>query len=188
MKKLIFLIFTLGFFNYSPIVNAQGYAVKPISDFLPEYNEKHRNIIEDIEKRTDLAHAQKFVLYQDDLSKLKEEFKAIRKAEYESKSIRLSVPYNCTGENSGGVKDCGSKCINAPTSDLYTQNDWIKVEGDNKGASVTSSDSTACLRMTVAGKGRKTGTLYATFKYKQESILAFTDKDTNDLFVKIVKQ
>jgi len=188
MKNFLSFIIALTLLNCSLIVNAQSYAVKPISDFLPEYKEKHRIILEDIEKRTDLAHAQKFVLYENDISKLKEEFRTGRLAEYESKSIRLSVQNSCSSGSNSGIKDCGSTCISAPSSDLYTKSEWIKVEGDNKGAKVSLTDSTACLRMTVAGKGRNAGTLYATFRYKPESILALTDKDTIDLFADIVKK
>ena len=186
MKHLLALIIALTFLSGSVVVNAQRYAVKPINEYLPEYKEKHRIILEDIEKRTDLAHAQKFVLYENDISKLKEEFRASRLAEYESKSIVLSVQNSCS--SSGGVKDCGSTCVSAPTNDLYTKSEWIKVEGDNKGASVSLTDSTACLRITVAGKRRIAATLHATFKYKPESLLALSDKDTNDLFAVIVKK
>jgi L-rhamnose mutarotase len=185
MKKLLLPLFiVLGFFSCSLIVNAQGYAVKPINDILSEYKDKHQVILDNIQKRTDLAHAQKYVLYQHEITNLKEAFKANRIAEYESKSVQLSVQRACTGE-SGGLKDCGSACVSAPSSDLYTQNDWIKIVGATKGTSVSTTDSTACLRMTVMGKGRNTGTLYATFRYRPASILALTEKETNYLFTSL---
>ena len=70
---------------------------------------------------------------------------------------------------------------------MYTRKDWIRVEGTNKGTDVSADGSSAGLNMTVAGKGKNKGTLFATFKFKPESISTIVDKETVDLFNEIIK-
>ena len=177
----------LAFILTSTLVSAQDYSVKPLSDFMQPYKDKHRIILKAIEDRTDLTIAQKLVLYESEMSKLKEEFRSARKAEYRSKSVELSVEHSCTSGSSGGVKKCGYKYVSAPNSNMYTRTDWIRVVGTNKGTTVAADGSSAGLNMTVAGKGRNAGTLYAVFRYKPESISTLVDKETVDLFNEIVK-
>ncbi|WP_207536292.1 hypothetical protein [Desertivirga arenae] len=167
-------------------VSGQNYSVAPLKDFLQPNKDKHRIILKAIEDRTDLTIAQKLVLYESEMSKLKEAFRTARKTEYQSKEVTLSVEKSCTSASSGGVKDCGYGTVNAPNSDMYTRTDWIKVIGTNKGTTVAPDGSSAGLKMTVAGKGRNFGTLYATFRYKPESISTLVDKETVDLFNQVV--
>ena len=183
-KTLAILAFVM---TSSICASAQDYSVKPLTDFLQPYKDKHRIILKAIEDRTDLTIAQKLVLYESEMSKLKEEFRAGRKAEYQSKSVELSVENSCTSESSGGVKKCGFKYVNAPNGNMYTRTDWIRVVGTNKGTEVAADGSSAGLNMTVAGKGRNAGTLFAIFRYKPESVSTLVDKETVDLFNEIVK-
>lgn len=168
-------------------ISAQDYSVRPLSGFLQPYKDKHGIILKSIEDNPNLTITQKLVFYESEMSKLKEEFRSERRAEYQSKSVELSVTHSCTSGSSGGVKDCGYKYINAPNGNMYTRTDWIRVSGTNKGTTVAADGSSAGLRMTVSGSGRNAGTLHATFRYRPESISTLVDKETVDLFNEIVK-
>lgn len=191
MKNLSYFRFALvvGFFvlALTSKAYAQNYAVKPTSDYLQTYKDKHRLVLNDIEGRDTLTLAQKLVLYEKEIAKLKDEFRTIRKNEYESKSTELSVTHSCTKGYSGGVKNCQWKEVSAPNSNMYTRKDWIRVEGTNKGTDVNADGSKATLLMTRAGRGRNVGTLYAIFRYRPENIAALIDKETTELFNQVVK-
>ena len=166
---------------------AQDYAVKPITSFTTEYQGKHKLILNYIESRNDLNLQQRLTLYGNELTKLKNEFLEVRKADYTEKRTRLSVRHTCTKGSSGGVKDCGWNCVSAPIAYLYTTADQISVEGDNKGTRIDGDGANACLHMTRAGKGKNDGTLTAIFRYRPESILSLLEKDTADLFEIVCK-
>jgi hypothetical protein len=160
------------------------YEVKPLTDFLTEYKDKHRIILRAIQQLgTEIPISERMRIYEEEVGKLKIEFSIIRKAEYESKSIELSVEHSCTSKSSGGKKDCKEKCVYAPVPGLYTTKKWIRVvvsEGESKG--VTVFDDKACIRMSVAGKGRNAATLYATFYYMPSFIASNVEKDVIQLF------
>lgn len=181
------ITYVILFLTYSVSVTAQDYSVKPLTDFLQPYKDKHRIILKAIEDRTDLTITQKLLLYESEMSKLKEEFRTNRKTEYQSKVVELSVEHSCTSGSSGGVKKCGYKYVYAPNDNMYTRTDWIRVVGTNKGTTVAPDGSSAGLNMTVAGKGRNAGTLYSTFRYRPESISTLVDKETVDLFNQIIQ-
>ncbi len=182
-----FFIVAIVLLGYSVDASAQDYAVQPLSNFLQTYKDKHSIILSAVEARTDLTITQKLMLYESEITKIKEEFRTSRRSEYQSKSVQLSVSHSCTSGSSGGVKNCGYKCVAAPNSNMYTRVDWIKVDGTNKGTNVAADGSSACLKMTVAGKGRNKGTLYATFRYNPDSISRLVDSDTTELFNQVIK-
>lgn len=158
------------------------YQVTPLTDYLQEYKDKHRIIVQAVED-SGLTIEEKLKLYEQEVSKIKNEFSGKRKAEYESKSIELQVGHSCTN-GSGGKKDCGWKCVSAPIEGLYVIEASVRVEGTNKG--VTISETQACLKMTKSGRGRNAGTLFATFKYKPTFISTTVDKETIQLFKLII--
>ncbi len=160
----------------------EKYQVTPLTNYLQEYKDKHRIVVKAVED-SGLSIEEKLKLYEKEVGKLKDEFANKRKSEYANKSIELSVGHSCTN-GSGGKKDCGWKCISAPISGLYTTEAWVRVEGTNKGVSV--SETQACLKMTKAGKGRNAGTLFATFRYKPTFISTTVDKETIQLFKLII--
>ncbi|WP_282073960.1 hypothetical protein [Polaribacter atrinae] len=182
-KKIITIL--ILFLTSSICVSAQDFSVKPLSDFFQTYKDKHRIILKAIENRDDLTIPQKLVLYESEISKLKEGFRSSRKTEYQSKSVTLSRRNSCTSASSGSVKDCGYKYVKAPNKNMYTRKDWIKVDGTNKGTKVAADGSSAGLKMTVAGKGKNAGVLFAEFKYKPESISSLIDMETIKLFHQI---
>lgn len=161
---------------------AQDYAVSPIENFFTEYRDKHKIIFDYIALQTDWTLAQRTAFYETEMAKLKTKFKTDRQAEYESKSTVRTVTNTCTSKSSGSTKKCGDKCVSAPSADLYTQKKWLKVVGDNKGTYVKSNGSTACLKMSVAGKGKNKGTLHAVFRYRPERITALIDKELVAIF------
>lgn len=185
MRQLTIILFTL--FSFTISYGGQRYMdVKPLSDFLQSYKDKHRIIIKAVENRNDLSISDKLLLFEKEIDKLKEEFKSTRIKEYQAISAELSVSHSCTG-NTGSVTDCGYRYISAPNKNMYTKDDWIRVTGTNKGTTVERDGSRAGLKMTVAGNNTNTGTLYAIFRYRPEAILELVNKDVIDFFNQLVK-
>jgi hypothetical protein len=178
----IVIIVTIIILTNTIHVLSQNYLVKPLSDYLGPLELKHSNLIKSIEEKTSLSNSEKLNFYQNELNKLKEEFKIDRKAEYESKSVEMSVSHSCTSSSSGSSKNCGFKYVYAPNKDLYTRREWVTVKGTNKGITVAADGSNAGLKMTVAGKGRNSGTLTATFRYRPEEISNFLVVEIIELF------
>ncbi|WP_294284498.1 hypothetical protein [uncultured Chryseobacterium sp.] len=187
MEKLLMTTF----FTVSIWSSAQGiqkeYEVKPYMFYLSEYKSYYEMVYSQVESNPDLSLAEKLKRLNEEISKLKNKFRKVRKTEFESKSTELSVSHSCTKENSGGIKDCGYKYVSAPSPAFYTTKEWISVEGDNKGAVVSGDGSSAGLKMTIAGKGTNTGVLYAVYKYRPNYIEVTVKEDTDKLFDKVIQ-
>ncbi len=161
----------------------KNYELKPLTDFLREYKDNHQIIVDYIQRLpTTVPIEERQRLYSVELNKLKNKFSSARQIEYESKSVELSVSHSCTSSSSGGTKNCGWKCVEAPTAGMYTSRDFIRVVGKQKGISVGDNPAQACIKMTVSGKGKNKGTLYATFKYRPDFIISAVQTDTLALF------
>ncbi|WP_342087726.1 hypothetical protein [Dyadobacter sp. OTU695] len=180
-NALVSLIFYLACSNST---TAQDYAVRPISDFFQSYRDKHKIIMDYVESQQ-IPLPQRLVLYDTEMTKLKNEFRKDRLAEYKSKKVELTREHSCTSRSNGGVKKCGWKSVSAPNSNMYTRKDLIYVKGTNKGTDVSADGSSASLFMSVAGSGRNAGTLFATFIYKPDSIMTLLDKETVELFTHV---
>ena len=121
MKTLKFFLL-IGFIKSFFLSSAQQtYVVKPFESYLEIYKSQYNMIYSSIESRTDLTLSEKLQLLTTELNKIKSKFKSERKAEYESKSVELSVAHSCTKGFSGGKKDCGYKYVNAPLPSFYTK-------------------------------------------------------------------
>jgi hypothetical protein len=164
---------------------SQSYKVEPIGHFVVEYKDKHKIIFDYIRDHPEWTLEYRTSFYENAMKKLRDEFIANRKAEYESKSIQLSVSNSCTSKSSGGKKNCGWNCVTAPDPNLYTQTSWMKVVGDSKGIKASNNGNSACLKMTVSGKGRNKGTLHATFRYHPDNITTLVDQDLHSLLSQI---
>jgi hypothetical protein len=160
-------------------LDSPSYEVFPVGHYLSEYKDKHRIIVRDIESRP-IPLPERLELYEQEMKKLKNQFRKVRQAEYESKSIEVSKGHSCTSKKPGGKKNCGWKCALAPTSDLYTRKEWVRTTGTNKGLQVSASQ--ACIKMTVSGRGTNKGTVYATFRYRPDVITKRVERDVFDLF------
>lgn len=156
-----------------------SWEVAPVTQYIGKYKDSRRIILEAIQQSS-LPIPERLALYEQEMEKLRVEFRAERRAEFQSKSVEVSQGHSCSSGSSGGVKNCGWKCASSPSPELYTLADWVKTSGTNKGVSV--SDSQACIKMTVAGKGRNAGSITATFKYRPEVIASRVDNDTKELF------
>ena len=109
-----------------------------------------------------------------------------REAEYQSKSIDLPVSHSCTKGSRGGTKDCGWKYVSPNHPSLYTTPDWLKMtSGRAKRTAVFSGGASAGIKQTKSGKGRIAGTLTATFRYRPEFVIEYTDEDVDELFAMI---
>lgn len=95
------------------------YLVTPVNNYLPQLKDKHRIILEYIQGLpVGTPIEQRMQLYNIEIEKLKSQFSSTRKNEYSSKSVELSVEHSCTSSSSGGVKNCGFRCIGAPALGL----------------------------------------------------------------------
>ncbi|WP_426475964.1 hypothetical protein ACP3T3_11190 [Chryseobacterium sp. CBSDS_008] len=178
MKKLSFIVFLTVFIGGSAQKN---YEVKPYDAYLSEYKPYYTLIYTEIQGMN-VPLSEKLRLLDEGLLNLKTKFKKERKNEFESKSVELGVTNWCTSKSSGGKKNCGYSYVSAPSPALYTTNSWIRVVGTNKGTTVTADGSSAGLKMTVAGKGKNIGTLYAVFKYRPDYTNKTVEDDADKLF------
>lgn len=131
----------------------------------------------EIQKDTTLTLEQKQAKRDVEVAKLINAFQGRRRAEYEAVAVQRSVGHSCTSKTRGGRKNCGWQCVGNPAGGLYTRDDWVIVAGDNKGTH-TQGGKQACLRMTVAGKGRNAGTLTATFRYEPSHVAAMLKQES----------
>ncbi|AKK71883.1 MULTISPECIES: hypothetical protein [Chryseobacterium] len=182
MKKLSIITFLTLFIMCSA---QKDYEVKPYTAYLSEYKPYYTMMYSEIQEMN-IPLSEKLKLLNDGLLNLKTKFKKDRKSEFESKSVELAVTNWCTSKSSGGKKNCGYSYVSAPSPAFYTTNGWIRVVGTNKGTSVAADGSSAGLKMTVAGKGKNKGTLYAVFKYRPDYTVKAVEDDTDKLFSLII--
>lgn len=165
-----------------------GFELKPLVDFLREYKDNHQIIVNYIDSLpTTVPIEERQRIYKVEVNKLKSKFSSTRQIEYESKSIELSVAHSCSSSSSGGTKNCGWKCVEAPVTGMYTSINLIRIEGTHKGISVGDDPAQACIKMTVSGKGKNKGTLFATFKYRPDYIISAVQKDSSILFNLVIE-
>jgi len=181
----VLLLLVVVFLTNSGSVFAQDYAVKPLSDFLQAYKEKHLVISKGLED-SNMAFSKKLAIYEGKISELKENFKTSRKSEYELKSVKRAKRHSCVGTNTRGVTDCDAVFIKAPNEQMYTKKEWIKIEGTDKAETMVIDSSTVSLKMTATGKRTNKGVVYTIFKYKPELIAGIVEKETTDLFDQIM--
>jgi len=165
-------------------ITAQSHKVKPLTNFIETYKEKHNVISSEIEARTDINFSEKIAIHNNEINKLKEDFRVSRKAEYLSKSAKRAKRHS----SSRGSTDCGYAYVKAPNSNMYTIEEWIKTEGDIKDIKIAEDNSSVGIQLTTTGKGTTKATIYATFKYKPELIDTVIEFETNDLFSQIIKK
>ena len=166
-------------------LSAQDYAVKPLTDYLDTYKEKHQEISQILETRGDITFAEKLSLYETEISKLKEGFKDDRKAEYLSKSVKRAKRHSCKGTRIRGITDCKAVSIEAPNKNMYTSKDWVKVEGENTKVEVSPDNSSVSLSLTATGTRLTEGVIFTVFKYRPELINSIVNKESINLFSKI---
>jgi len=184
---MVLLAGSMSILAQNSTASSRSSSVSPLSDFLETYEQKHSVISKNIEEKTTLTFDEKLLLYQNEVTKLKEDFKAKRKAEYLSKTARRAKRLTCTGTHTRNSTICEPVYIKAPNSDMYTEKDWIKVEGSGNIETTIGSDSSISMSMKVNGKRTNKGVVYATFKYKPESIPAIIDQEIIELFSKMHK-
>jgi len=184
---LILFTTSAGVFTQNSSASSRSASVKPLSDFFKAYKNKHITISEKIESNTKLSFAEKLATYENEVSKIREEFKKNRSSEYLSKTAKRAKRYSCTGTHIRNTTECAPVYINAPNSNMYTTKDWVNNEGENT-VDVTIDSSNVSLRMKAIGKRTYKGVLYATFKYIPEKIPAIVNKETTELFNQMVEK
>ena len=172
---LIFLMSSTGLF-------AQGSSVKPLANFLEIYKDKNTVISKEVENNTDISFTEKLKVYENRISKLKEEFKAQRKKEYFSKELTNAKRYSCEGVHVRKVTNC-NYVVKAPNDKMYAKSEWVEVKGlDQENIQIVTEGSSPLIKITAAGKKKIDVTVFVKFKYKSESITEMVDKETSELF------
>ena len=160
-----------------------SWEVRPINSYYGKYKDARRVIIEAIQRRDDLDVDGKLALLEQEMNKQRDKFRRERTAEFNSKVESVTQPHSCTvglTDDDNKKKDCGWKCANSPSPELYTKSEWVSTEGTIKDLQV--SDSSACIRMTRAGRGRNAGNVTAHFRYRPDVILRRVESDVESLF------
>lgn len=165
---------------------AADFDVTPVSGYLPEYKGKYIIILRTIET-SNAPLPERLELYEQEMNKLKLEFKTRRRAEYKAVQVARAVRKSCTN-GAGGKKDCGEGSVTIESSNLYTREELLSVVGTNKGTRVSRDGRTAYLKMTKAGKGRNVGTLTAKFEYRPEVLEVLAEQDMIELFKKVAQK
>lgn len=173
---------------FSNFINAQSYAVKPLSDFLETYKAKHAEISATLETRTDMNFDEKLAFYENEISKLKDEFKDNRKAEYLSKKSKRAKKTVCKGKRIRGITDCGTVYVKTPNEDMYTKKEWVRIEGDDleKNANIVIEPTGVTLSMKVTGTREANAYVNAIFQYIPARVSEIVEKETLELFGQIV--
>lgn len=190
MKTNVLSFFLTIFLLGVGTVRAQDYLVKPLSSYLEAYKNKQLLISSDIEANTDVSFSQKLAIYDDKIRKLKEAFKADRRLEYQSKKIKRAKRNICKGQHTRSVTDCSSVIIKAPTDNMYTLKEWatVSLKGNEKAIKVFVDSSFVSLKVSATGKRTNTASAQTFFKYKPKFISAIVEKESVDLFSKIINQ
>lgn len=162
-----------------PATVTSDYEVPPLSNYIAEYRDKRRVILEAINAMPGNTEA-RLDEYERQIGKLRDAFRAARLAEYKAVNPERTVEKSCTSGVSGGVTNCGYACTVSPSADHYPVPETLRVEGTNKGTKIEKGG--ACLKMTVAGKGRNVGTLHVNYRFKPEVIERRLNDDTKELF------
>ena len=184
MKSFIKTLIVLPIFLMSSIgLFAQGSSVKPLANFLEIYKDKNTVISKEVENNTDISFTEKLKVYENRISKLKEEFKAQRKKEYFSKELTNAKRYSCEGVHVRKVTNC-NYVVKAPNDKMYAKSEWVEVKGldQDKSIQIVTEGSSPIIKMTAAGKKKIDVTVFTKFKYKSESIAEMVDKETSELF------
>lgn len=177
------MLFSIALFFISPVdIVAQSPGVKPTSDYLQDLIIRHRIIVRSIESNDSLSIDEKLEMYDSEIEKLKARYRTSRMAEYESVTIEKSLPHSCTNGVSGQTKDCGCVHIYAPSSDMYTNANMLRVVGSHNNFYPASDGSSASICMTKSGRGRNAGTLFANFQYRPNSISTLIENEVIELF------
>ena len=186
-KKLL----TLSIFLAATLtVFAQDYMVTPLSDHLEVYKGKQVGISKEIGNNSDLSVSEKLALYENEMGKLKEEFKKKRKLEYQAKSVKRAKRHKCKGTKVRGVTKCPTISIVPPNDKMYTKQEWLNIEkeGVEKSINVSVVDSKVDINISATGTTRENkATVFAIYKYKPELISDIVNDETMQLFDQIVK-
>lgn len=152
----------------------------PVDSYVLEYKNYNKLIVEKVSRMDTLSATEQRQKIKEELALLKQEFVDSRWKDYERVAILIKGElHTCESGSSGGVKECGEKCVTIPYG-MHTKSAWVTVEGVNKG--ITFSDKKVCLNMTVAGKGSNSGRLKVICKYKSDYIKKSVEKDQIWLF------
>jgi hypothetical protein len=161
-----------------------GYPVKPVTEYLAEYKDKHRIIRKAVDD-SGQPPAERIAMYEREMGKLKDQFRKIRRSDYETSSVEVIKGHSCTNGRRGEVADCGWKCAESPDKvNLYTRAEWVRWTGTVRGREVRGTN--ACIKMTRAGRGMNRGGVWATFRYRPEAIKKLVEDDLVSLFTTIV--
>jgi len=71
---------------------------------------------------------------------------------------------------------------------MYTQKDWVVVEGPEKSIEITIDSSSVSLRLKATGTRVNKALLSTLFKYKPKKIPTIVENETIELFNQIINK
>jgi len=158
-----------------------NWLVKPVSSYIGKYKNARRIIMEAIAQREDLSIPERLALFEVEMGKQMDLFRKERREEYESKTHAAKVRHSCTNGVSGEKKDCGWKDVSSPHPDLYTRSDWIVRSGTIKKIRIAPNGSSAGMSMSKSGRGKNSGAIDVTFRYRPDVVSRRVVDDSNEL-------
>ncbi|MBT3506074.1 MAG: hypothetical protein HN475_09990 [Piscirickettsiaceae bacterium] len=144
------------------------------------YHAKWTSLVSELEVRTDLSFVQKLVMYEEEVNKLKEQYKEQRVAEYNDDEVTVTAEHQCKGRPAGSTRNCGYRCVERPNEDMYTTAEWTMFTGDYMKEVV--NEEKACFKLEASGNVSKQGSVTAVFKYRKNYIVYRTSDDADALF------
>jgi hypothetical protein len=159
-------------------ITVQSWQVMPLENYIGIYREYRTILMNYINDQTSWDYARRVSFYKQEMDTLMTRFQTDRTAEYNSKSLVLSVLHWCSSKESGEVRNCKWRWVHSPSPELFTEKKALRVKGKQKGLKVTADGLSAGIKMTVAGKGKNQGRLYATYKYRSNVIKKNVEDET----------
>lgn len=144
------------------------------------YFDKWTTLVNDLESKTDLSFVQKLTRYEDEVDKLKKQYEQQRASDYNRDEMTVTVEHQCKGRPYGSTKNCGYRCAERPSEDMYTTKEWTTFTGDHMKEIV--NEEKACFKLEAKGNVKKQGSVTAVFKYRTNYVGYITADDADALF------
>jgi hypothetical protein len=159
----------------------------PLANYVPRYKNQLRLIKRRVDEHP--RPAERPALLDSLMKELGEEFRATRRADYETSQVKIRVRHQCHvggGWLGNRSKDCKLKFAYSPDrTNMHTKPDWLCYTGTQKGIEITENGRVAALRMTRSGPGVNRGGIHVAFKYTPEAVVELAKRDWFTLLASI---
>lgn len=186
VKNVLFLVITsLTLPAYSATADQSNHPV-PLDNYKVEYRSQWQQLLNKVEDENGLSFIEKLAIYQPGIDQLKQQFIKQRRNDYQMISVDLSAHHSCRGRPSGTAKNCGYKCVERPNENMFTKDEWVKIDGDVMDE--IRNEAKACIKVIIRGTGKNEANVTATFKYRNSYIDYKVAEDANTLFNQLLSE